>query len=326
MSQGQKFFHLQKLKFKDDRFTTYPMPSALSFIPFLFKMSRPAQLLLLALVYVFESVIALTIGISCSLIAFAAGLLAFIPTCASIHFANEYADFETDSLTERTPYSGGSGALPVSGLPRRTALAAAWASLLLASIVALFGWKSGVLPLAALAVLALGAVFGWMYSLPPLALAWHGWGEVTNALLGGVLVPAYAYAVQAGMVSREIILASLPFGLLVFNNLLATQWPDRSADAAVGKRTLVTRWSSRRLRWLYLAVAVLAYISLLCLKGSVFPSLVVWCSFLAIPVVLWGGFEFTRQRSPFSSVCAMVLLLVVQTAAWGATFILFIPS
>ena len=127
-------------------------------IPVLFKMSRPAQLLLLALVYLFGSVITLAMGSPSHLIAFGAGLLAFIPTCASIHFANEYADFETDALTERTPYSGGSGALSASGLPRRTALRAAWASLLLASLTATYGWKSGLIPPVALAILALGAI------------------------------------------------------------------------------------------------------------------------------------------------------------------------
>ncbi|NDJ33635.1 MAG: hypothetical protein GYB64_03140 [Chloroflexi bacterium] len=36
----------------------------------------------------------------------------------SIHYVNEYADVETDSLTERTPYSGGSGVLPSGAVPR----------------------------------------------------------------------------------------------------------------------------------------------------------------------------------------------------------------
>jgi len=291
-------------------------------ITVLFKVSRPAQLLLLSGVYIFGCIITLAMGTPIDPQALATGLLAFILTSASIHFANEYADFETDSLTERTPYSGGSGALQASGLTRRTALVSAWVSLIIAGIVAFYSWNCGLLPPMAVGILALGAIIGWMYSLPPLALAWHGWGEVTNAFLGGMLVPAYAYSVQTGTVSREIILASLPFCLLVFNNLLATQWPDRHADAVVGKRTLVTRWPTRHLRWLYLASACMAYLCLLLYQGSVFPSLVVWSSFLALPMVLWGGFDFTSKRSPFPSVAAMVLLLIVQTAAWWAAYIL----
>jgi 1,4-dihydroxy-2-naphthoate octaprenyltransferase len=288
----------------------------------LFRMSRPAQILLLTGVYIFGSAIALAMGISISLAAFIAGLMAFIPTCASIHFANEYADFETDLLTERTPFSGGSGALLDSGLPRRTALLAAWGALAAAGSFALFFWNTGWLPLAALGILTLGAVSGWMYSLPPLALAWHGWGEVTNAWLGGMLAPVYAFAVQSGTVTSETVLATLPFTLVVFNNLLATQWPDRAADALVGKRTLVTRWSPRRLRWLYFASALIALTSMLFFRESIFPDPVVWSSLLAIPVVLWGGLDFTRKHSPFPSVAAMVLLLVLQTIAWGVVYAL----
>ncbi len=76
--------------------------------------------------------------------------------------------------------------------------------------------------------------------MPPLRLAWCGWGELTNALLGAVALPVYAYSIQSGHVNLQIILACLPFGLLAFNNLLATQWAGRSADAQVGKRSLAT--------------------------------------------------------------------------------------
>ena len=47
------------------------------------------------------------------LLAVSAGVLISI----SIHYVNEYADVETDRITQRTAFSGGSGALPESGLP-----------------------------------------------------------------------------------------------------------------------------------------------------------------------------------------------------------------
>ncbi len=58
--------------------------------------------------------------------------LSFITTImvsASIHYMNEYADHETDALTVRTLYSGGSGVLPSGLVPRDMASKAAWASL-----------------------------------------------------------------------------------------------------------------------------------------------------------------------------------------------------
>ncbi|NIS35092.1 MAG: prenyltransferase, partial [Actinobacteria bacterium] len=99
----------------------------------------------------------------------------------------------------------------------------------------------------AIGVLVVGAVFGWQYSLPPLALAWRGVGEVDNAALGGLVLPAYGFAVAAGTVTVDALLATVPFATVVFLNLLDTTWPDRAADAAVGKRTLATRWPAGRL-------------------------------------------------------------------------------
>jgi 1,4-dihydroxy-2-naphthoate octaprenyltransferase len=220
----------------------------------------------------------------------------------------------------RTAFSGGSGALQASGLPRRLALICAWAAVMVAASLTLIGWAADLLNNTATIVLAFGTFFGWMYSLRPLALAWHGWGELVNAALGGVLLPMYGYSNQTGEIDLAILFASLPFGLLVFLNLLATTWPDRAADAAVGKRTLATRWSEKRLRWLYATVAVMYLITILSLlRTGILPMLVAWSSLLVIPLVVWGALVYTRRRSPFPSVAAMVVLLVVQTGAWWVT-------
>jgi 1,4-dihydroxy-2-naphthoate octaprenyltransferase len=106
-----------------------------------------------------------------------------------------------------------------------------------------------------------------MYSMPSLKLAWRGWGELTNASLGAVLLPVYAYTIQSGQVDLRIILASLPFGLLAFNNLLATQWADRGADAHVGKRSLAILWSTSKLRLTYTGVAAASFLMLVTLKA-----------------------------------------------------------
>lgn len=57
----------------------------------------------------------------------------------------------------------------------------------------------------------------------------------------GVALPVYVYVVQAGPLDPQVVLIFIPFGTLVFVNLLATTWADREADAAVEKFTLATR-------------------------------------------------------------------------------------
>jgi 1,4-dihydroxy-2-naphthoate octaprenyltransferase len=140
-----------------------------SVVKVLFKMARPTQLLLIILVYILGSLVARAHGISFNLTTFLFGLTVVLPVSASIHYANEYADHETDSLTIRTPFSGGSGALPESSLSPVVALKAAWVALIAGSFLGLLGWSWGIMSPAALAVLLWGAFWGWMYSLRPLA-------------------------------------------------------------------------------------------------------------------------------------------------------------
>jgi len=280
------------------------------------KMSRPSQLALVALVYVLGTVIAVGRGASFDIRAAVAGLVVLLPVAASVHYANEYADYETDALTSRTPFSGGSGALQETGLPRRIALRAAAVSLGVGVVTAILCFLHGI-TVPSLLVLGAIAALGWLYSLPPLALVWRGVGEVTNALLGGVALPLYGFAVQADRVAVDPVLACVPFTVLVFVNLLETHWPDRQADAAVGKATLPTRWSRSRLRLTY-ALGTVAYVATLgILAGRALPAPVALASLIVLPLLAWGVVRYTRRELPLPGVLAMVLLAVVQVLAWS---------
>ena len=281
----------------------------------LFETSRPTQLLLIIGVYGFGVLIAAAAGTTLSPRPILAGALALLPTAASVHYVNEYADYETDALTERTPFSGGSGALHRTGLPRRVPLRAATVSLLTGAVLtagfAVLGW----LPLPAAALLAVIAVFGWQYSVGPLRLAWRGWGELDNAALGGLVLPVYGGAVVGGPLGF-VALASVPFFLVVLLNLFATQWPDREADRRAGKRTLAVQWSPRRLRRVYAAVAVLAGVALFALAGRAVPVPVALASAPAAPLVVYGAYGYTERTVPWPTVTAMVALLVLQSVGW----------
>jgi 1,4-dihydroxy-2-naphthoate octaprenyltransferase len=280
------------------------------------KMSRPSQLALIALVYLLGVVIAVAWGTTLDVLASIAGLAVLLPVAASVHYANEYADYETDALTDRTPFSGGSGALHETGLSRPLALRAAIASLAIGVGGALLCLLHGV-TLPALLVLAVIAVLGWMYSLPPLELVWRGFGELDNAALGGLILPLYGFAMQTGRLSGELLLACVPFTILLLVNLLETHWPDREADAAVGKVTLATRWAPRRLRIAYVG-GILAYlVSLAVLDGPVLPRQVVLASLAVVPLLLWGAVRYTRRETPLPGVLAMVLLAAIQVVAWA---------
>ena len=293
----------------------------------LWRLSRPSQLALIALVYALGVAMAYGRGHGGTTVAPRVwfGLVALLPVAASVHYANEYADIETDALTDRTPFSGGIGALVDTWLPRGLALRAGIVTGGLGVGLVGFGIASErtgltgepVFPLTAATLLAGILVAGWQYSVGPLRLAWNGLGAPTNALLGGVALPLYGFAVVAGEVTLPAALATLPFGVVVFVNLLETTWPDRRADAAVGKRTLATRWSSRRLRVAYGVGGAAAAVVTVALAGRVVPPVVTGATLLPLIGLVPGYRRFTRCDEPLPAVATMVALAAATTVGWG---------
>ncbi|MFT4884269.1 MAG: 1,4-dihydroxy-2-naphthoate octaprenyltransferase [Natronomonas sp.] len=299
----------------------------------LWKMVRPSQVLLVAAVYALGVLIALGRGAALDTRAVGAGFVALIPVTAAIHYANEYADYHIDRVTERTPFSGGSGALHETGLPRRLAGVATAVSVAVAAIGMGGVLSLEALPRTALVLLGVGLVGGLQYSLPPLSLAWHGIGELDNALLGGLLLPCYGAATLDAL-DWGVVLAVLPFALLVFVNLLETQWPDRYADADHGRDTLAVQWSTRRLRAAYTLTAAAAFVLTFALgEGlppeigpSILPPLVVYATLPALPLFVWGSLRFTNREAPFPAVVGMVIVGVGQLLAWAVvTDLLAVP-
>lgn len=277
-------------------------------------MSRPDQLLLIAWLYGVGITIAVVESASVQSRPAVVGAAALLVTAASVHYANEYADVETDRLTEQTRFSGGSGVLAAGTLSRSVAWTATVVTGVVGIALALGGVAVGLVPWSALALLLAIAVLGWAYSLGP-ALARRGVGELDNTILGGILLPLYGAAIVDGA-SVQVALAVVPFTLLIVPNLLATHWADREADAAVGKRTLAVRLSRRQLQFTHALFSAAFPVAVLALWDWVLPTLVVVASLPVLPISAVAVYWFTRRHSPAPSVIAMVACAVLQGFAW----------
>jgi 1,4-dihydroxy-2-naphthoate octaprenyltransferase len=243
------------------------------------------------------------------------GAMTLVAATVAIHYANEYADADTDRRTERTAFSGGSGALVETDLPPAF-LGRALVGAVVVAVTVLLGAVEMGLDADAAAILAVILASGLAYSLPPVALVRRGVGEVVNASLGGLLLPCYGVAVVSSP-TPAAVLAVVPFTLLVGCNLLATHWPDRAADAAVGKQTLAVRWSPGRIRRAYAVTAAAAGgVTVWLWIAGVLPDAVLVAHLVPVPFLVWGGVVLTRQRSPLPAVLAMVSLAVAETVAW----------
>ncbi|MEC9387930.1 MAG: prenyltransferase [Pseudomonadota bacterium] len=156
---------------------------------------------------------------------------------AAVNLLNEYDDFRSglDMITERTPFSGGSGALPEVPTAARRVL---WAGLgTLALVVAIglyFLWLRGLplLVLGAAGVMLVLTYTRWITRSPLLCLLAPGMGFGPIMVLGTVIA-------LGGGIDTTALLASLVALLMVSELLLINQIPDAEADRAIGRRHLV---------------------------------------------------------------------------------------
>ncbi len=176
---------------------------------------------------------------------FVLALVAAIAVHLGLNMANDLFDdangADAANMTP-TPFSGGSRVLQY-GLVTRRAMVTGCAALYAVAIglglllAAERGW--GLLGIG-----AVGIALSLAYSAPPLRLVHRGLGEPVTALGFGPVMAVGTYFACTGRWSWQPVLASLPVALLIALVLYVNQIPDRTGDAAAGKRTLIVRFSA----------------------------------------------------------------------------------
>lgn len=196
---------------------------------------------------------------------FALALIVVVLVHAGANVLNDVADdrIGTDRLNDDRIYPFTGGSRFIQNGVMTAAEMARWGAALLFVAVAI---GLLIVALKGVTVLVLGAIgvgLGLAYSLPPVVLSARGLGELAVAAAFGMLPVLGGFWLQAGIVSGEAVLISLPMSFWVAAILLINEVPDAGADAAAGKHTLVVRFGVRASRWIYPAVQVAAVCTLL---------------------------------------------------------------
>ncbi len=197
----------------------------------------------------------------------------------SVDVLNEYFDYKSgiDLETVKTPFSGGSGALPLGLITARQALWLSLGSLIIIIPIGIYftivkGWP--LLPL--LLVAAFLTVF---YSPFILRLRWPEWAP---GLGMGALPVLGAYFVQSGEYTLPAIIASVPSFILVHNLLLLNEFPDVEADRIGGRKTTPIVLGKKKAGIFYSVMTVLVYVWIL---GGAIAGQMPWWSLIALLTV-----------------------------------------
>jgi 1,4-dihydroxy-2-naphthoate octaprenyltransferase len=209
---------------------------------------------------------------------------------ASVNLFNEYSDNMTgiDYHTKRTPFSGGSGMMK-SGFTRPAdVLVAAFATLILSAAIGIyFGLTSHW---SVLVIMLIGA-FSIVFYTPVLTKLMLG--ELFSGLTLGSLVVLGTFislTAQPGqslttLLPLEVILISIPPGILTSMLLFLNQFPDSEADKQGGRKHLVIKLGYRRASFLYAAGAVTTFVMILLLPILGVSSYWLLLGLLPLPVI-----------------------------------------
>lgn len=196
--------------------------------------------------------------------------LAFIGALSahiSVNALNEYFDFNSglDLETQRTPFSGGSGALLVNPKMLRPVLVVGVIFLIATTLVGayftiLYGWK--IIPIGVVGVVLVVTYTRLINRSPYLCLISPGLG------FGLLMVVGTQFVLEGHYSTLPWLVAFVPF-FLVNNLLLLNQYPDIQADTNAGRRNLPIAYgivNSNRVYGLFASITVVLVVGLVMLE------------------------------------------------------------
>jgi 1,4-dihydroxy-2-naphthoate octaprenyltransferase len=208
-----------------------------------------------------------------------------------VNVFNEYFDFKSglDAKTQRTPFSGGSGALQANPELVRATFWLAWGSFALTALIgAYFVWLQGwaLLPLGIFGLVLLVTYTIWWVYHPVLCLIAPGLGF-------GVLMVMGTHFALTGSYTWTAFIASLVPTFLVSDLLLLNQFPDVEADRSVGRKHYPILVGRKTSAVLYGVLLLLAYISIV--VGVILKLLPLTCLIALLTAILaWRAYSNVR--------------------------------
>ncbi len=208
---------------------------------------------------------------------------------------NEYFDSPADQEnSNRTPFSGGSGAVGEGKLSRDFVMWAALTTLtILASLSVVMLNVTNISPLL-VTIIGIAFIGSFFYSAPPVRLSNSGYGELTTSILVANIVPIFAFVLQTGELHRLLIMSTFPLTALHLAMMIVFEFPDYINDIKFDKFTLLVRVGWERGMILHNILILTAFFLLGLAAMFGLPLAIVMPAFIALPIGLLQIWQMRR--------------------------------
>lgn len=213
---------------------------------------------------------------------------------ASVNLFNEYSDSQTgiDDNTMRTPFSGGTGLIQAGVTTPIAVNTAAWQTIFWAFLIGLYFFMTSHWVIAIIMLIGGLSIVFYTRHLARVLL-----GEFFAGLSLGSLVVIGAFVAMIGrpgmdvraLFPMEVILISIPPGILTALLLFLNEFPDADADRQGGRFHLVIWLGRKKASYLYVFGLLMTYVTILLPPLLGVSSWWVMLGFLTLPIAVKAG-------------------------------------
>ena len=239
---------------------------------------------------------------------------------ASVNLFNEYSDSQTgiDNNTKRTPFSGGTGLIQSGVTTPAAVITAAWQTLFWAFLIGLYFSIMSHWVIFVIMLIGAGSIVFYTRYLAKVLL-----GEFFAGLSLGSLVVIGAFIAIVGrptmevcsLFPAEVVLLSIPPGILTALLLYLNEFPDMEADRQGGRFHLVIWLGRQKAAYLYAFGLFMTYATILLPAALGISSWWVMLGFLTLPLALKAGVTAVRHPDDMEKIVPAMGINVIVVLA-----------
>jgi 1,4-dihydroxy-2-naphthoate octaprenyltransferase len=195
-------------------------------------------------------------------------------------------------------------------ISERDAFVVAWSGFILAFLMGIFlllqrGWPIVLLGL-------IGFIGGYFYTAPPFQYKYRALGLPLVFLLMGPLMVVGSYFAVTGAFDPNLLIVSLPVGLLVTAILHGNEWRDVAEDTRHGFTTFSAQVGREAAHWVYVMLVLGAYVAVgLAVMVGALPKLALLTLF-SLPLMAWILRDAERGAEGHLRAIAMIDLMTAR--------------